>query len=136
LDFQGDMNYNNGKGVPISFEWEMPWTDLHHRMNMKYMKYISFDTMGTASFTLRVYTDHIYQYNQTDAPTAQMDFIAGDVGLLVPPVSQGGRLTADERLYAVPAKFNIMKLRFTGQATTPVRFVSISIGYLSGTIRR
>jgi|SRR5215469_472304 len=142
LDYYGDPAVNGGQGVPITFDWEMPWTDLKHRMNQKQMKYIAFDTIGTGTFQVRAYIDHVYQYANVDAPLLTMNFTAGDVGLLVPPTVPGGPtpsatlLTADERLYAFPAKFHILKLRFSGTTVLPVRFISITIGYVSGSIRR
>ena len=48
----------------------------------------------------------------------------------------GGRRTQEERLYAWMMKFKLMKLRLFGSTRLPLRFISISISYVLGGIRR
>jgi outer membrane protein assembly factor BamB len=136
IDYYNDPAVNGGNGVPISYDWEMPWTDLHKRMNLKYMKYIALDTQGTSLFTCRAYVDYIYNYGGQDTPLISMDLVGGDNAVALPPATRNDRPTNDARLYGFPAKFEILKLRFTGTTTAPVRFISISIGYVMGSLRR
>jgi hypothetical protein len=48
----------------------------------------------------------------------------------------GSRITSDERLFAWPAKFNLFKLRAHGRSRGPLRFISLSLFYHGGNIRR
>lgn len=141
LDFVGDTNFNSGNGVPITFDWELPWTDMKRRMNQKETRYLGLDTQGDGQFTVRAYVDNLYAYGGTDSPLLTMDFVGGDSGGYGhEPYGDtpfgGGRRTSEERLYAFPAKFKLLKLRFSGAVTRPIRFVSISLGYMMGSIRR
>ena len=48
----------------------------------------------------------------------------------------GGRPTRDEGLYSWTAKYHLSKLRMSGEAIGPLKFVSVSMAYLLGSIRR
>ena len=52
-DRLNDPAVNGGAGEPISFEWEFPWADFKHRMDIKYIKYVAFDTEGKLHSRLR-----------------------------------------------------------------------------------
>jgi hypothetical protein len=136
IDYFNDPAINGGHGVPITYDWEMPWTDLKKRMNLKYIKYLAMDTQGTSQFTCRAYVDDIYQYNGVDNPLISITLVAGDTPVPLPPTVESPGSTNDARLYGFPAKFQILKLRFTGTTTAPVRFISISLAYVMGSIRR
>jgi hypothetical protein len=141
VDRKGDMDVNDGLGESIAFDWEMPWTDLKHRMLIKQIRYLATDSRGGNAFTVRAYVDNIYMYNGSDAPLLSMVFVGGESGGYgAGPYGDGpyggGRRSTDERLYAFVAKFKILKLRFSGTARIPLRFISISIAYLAGSIRR
>lgn len=136
IDYFNDPAVNNGQGVPLTFDWEMPWTDLKKRLNHKYMKYIALDTEGTSQFTCRAYVDRLYTYNNIDSPLVQIALTGGDNQPAVPPATRTDRPTDDERLYGFPAKFHILKLRFSGTTTLPIRFISVSLGYIMGSLRR
>jgi hypothetical protein len=136
MDFVNDSTVNGGVGVPVTFAWEMPWTDLKKRMDIKYLRYIAADTQGAGNFTLRAYVD-----NLLSSPLLSIDFVGGGTGGYgsgaygdVP--YGGGRRTVDERLFAFVAKFKLMKLVFSGTTKKKLRFISISIAYLHGSIRR
>lgn len=134
-DYFGDPSINSGQGVPITFDWELPWTDINRRTRSKTTKYIAMDTRGTASFSVSMYIDRL-RFNElgVDAPELRMDFQAGDTpgfGGGWQPYG-GGRNTSYERHWAWTAKFNIMKLRFSGQITGPLKFISISLLYHEG----
>lgn len=142
-DRRNDPVINGGTGEEIAFDWELPWADFKHRMDIKEIRYISLDTTGTALFTLQLYVDNLRVSGSTGADTPYLEFpFTGGSGLgfgqggygVVP--WGGGRRTNEERLYAINAKFKLMKLRFKGSTKQPLRFVSISIAYLHGSIRR
>ena len=47
----------------------------------------------------------------------------------------GGRPTRLEQLYAWTSKYKLQKFRMSGEAMKPLKFVSISLGYLAGSPR-
>lgn len=128
-------------GDPVSFVWELPWADFDKRMNTKKSRYVGFDTTGTAQFTAKMFIDNIYEDKQnpgTLLPTLEMQFTGGDspgFGGGGQPYG-GGRRTSDERLWAWPTKFKIAKLRFEGSTIKPLAFVSVTLGYQEGSVRR
>jgi len=142
LDFLNDSAINGGNGVPVTFDWELPWADMKQRMDIKWMRYIALDTTGTGAFTCRAYVDNLYNYGGVDSPMLTFPFTAGDgggygaTGYGVTGYGGAGNRTSDERLWAFPLKFKILKLRFSGSVSAPIRFVSISIAYMRGSIRR
>lgn len=142
-DFQGDLTLNpDGSGVPVTFSWEMPWADFNKRMNVKETAYMFLETTGTAQFTASMYTDNILlDANKVDAPALVTDFWGGSQGaygqqLYGGTPYGGGRPTSDERLFAWPATFKIAKLWFRGSSKLPLKFISITLAYKRGSIRR
>jgi hypothetical protein len=140
-DFLNDPEINTSLGTDVSFEWELPWADFKQRMEQKLMRYIGLDTQGTGQFTLEAYVDNIKQQSNVPAPLLSMDFIGGDAagygegGYGDGPYG-GGRITSEERLFAFVAKFKLMKLRIFGATKARLKFVSISVAYMRGSIRR
>jgi len=132
-------------GVPVAFDWELPWADFDRRLNSKTIKYLHTDTQGTGDYTANAYADNV-RVDETgivDTPLLSMDFDGGSVvGYGLDGYGQAyggsnvGRSTNEERLYAFPMKCNLLKLRFTGETKKPLRFVSISILYTRGSVRR
>ena len=149
-------------GIPIKFVWELPWSDNKSRFLTKNSRYLNFDTTGDNKFTTEMFTDNIY-LNKSDFgedfeedglkfddllgwdedvlnPTLSMEFEGGDS----PGFGNdkfgvdfgGGRPTRLEQLYAWTAKYKLQKLRISGDATKALKFVSISLAYLSGSPRR
>lgn len=120
-------------GQPINFEWETPWIDFRDRAAVKSSKYISFDTEGTAEFTCQMYVDRYM-----DQPACTTEFSGGNQGGFGngnQPFG-GGRNTSYQKLYAWPAKFNIARMRFSGSVSQPIKFVSITLKYHQGGVRR
>jgi hypothetical protein len=137
----GDAAVNSGEGEDVNFTWELPWADFKQRMNVKKMRYIGLDTQGTSKFTCEAYVDNIIQRKGVNVPLLSMTFVGGDSeGYGASPYGDspygGGRRSSDERLYAFVAKFKLLKLRFYGSTKQALKFVSISVGYLRGSIRR
>lgn len=128
------------EGVPIDFEWELPWTDINARTRKKFLKYIQADTKGTAGFTIQFFVDNFYRDVLTDELTPQlvMEFVAGDSGGFGSGDQPygGGRRLRDERPWGVPAQFKILKLRLLGTTTKPLKVIMLNIFYFIGTHRR
>lgn len=122
----------------IEFAWELPWADFDKRMNEKHMRYIAFDTKGTSKFLALMFVDNIYKQEGSLVPNNVAEFIGGDSGGYGKGAQPygGGRLTSDERLYAWTARYKLAKLRFQGQAASPLKFISISVLYQTGDYRR
>lgn len=140
-DRLNDPAVNSSSGESIAFEWEMPWADFKHRMDIKQTRYLGLDTQGDAEFTAEAFVDNIITYQGVDQPMLQMNFMGGGVGGFgnVPygdaPYG-GGRRSSDERLYAWTTKFKLMKLRFFGATKRKLKFISVSLAYVHGGIRR
>lgn len=136
----------------IDFVWEMPWFDFDRRMHSKNTRYLKLDTRGTAEFSAQMFADNIYYNNLllTGTEDLEDDLILPLLPYLEMTMRGGdspgygnaeqtygsGRRTSDERLYAWNAKCVIAKLRFAGTVTEKLRFVSVSLGYQNGDIRR
>lgn len=151
----------NDSGVPISWVWELPWFDNDDRFAVKNSKYINFDTVGSDKFTCKMFVDNIY-YDSEDFgetfldgtlfddglgwdvdvfdPTLSMEFVGGSSpGYGAGKFGRnfgGGRPTQLEQLYAWTTPYKIGKLRFEGDSINGLKFVSITLGYCSGSIRR
>jgi hypothetical protein len=131
-------------GTPIVYEWTMPWFDFGHRANTKNSKYISFDTRGSAQFTVRMYVDNLLTQavskddpTQIDAPALSSVFTAGEEsGEGRVQANATGRNTSVKKKYAWPTKFEIAKLRITGSTTTALEFISLTMHYQLGGINR
>lgn len=141
-DRRADPAVNGGNGEPVAFEWEMPWADMKHRMDIKVLRYLSLDTTGQAEFNAELYIDNLeFDPNGVRTPYLVFPFTAGN-GLGYGRGGYGrvswggGRRTSEERLYAFTAKFKLMKLRFVGSTLSKLKFISISVAFLHGSIRR
>jgi hypothetical protein len=149
-------------GIPIKFAWELPWSDHNSRFNTKNSRYLNFDTQGDNRFLCEMFTDNIY-YDKTDFgedwvedalkfddktgwdvdvldPTLSMEFEGGDgPGFGLDEFGEdfgGGRPTHLEKLYAWTAKYKLQKVRISGDKVKPLKFISITLGYLQGSPRR
>lgn len=143
--YTGDKDYTDlisdpvdPDGTPITFDWEMPWLDIADRANSKTSKYISFDTRGASEFTCTMYIDELKGEDGEFAVALQTEFSAGEQGQFGggPQPYGGGRNTSYKKLYAWPCKFQLCKLRFTGEASEGLAFVSITMHYLKGGLNR
>jgi len=79
-------------------------------------------------------------------PTLSMEFVGGDTGGFGQEGFGddgygGGRPTNIEKLYQFTARYKIAKLRISGETQAggdiePLKFISVTMGYLQGSIRR
>lgn len=151
-------------GVPIIFDWELPWADFDRRTKIKIMKYMAFDVEGDGRFTAELYVDNLYADRSdlgeefTDGtlytddfghdrwrdepvrtPEVSMEFVGNDAlgyGSMYGSHYGGGRNTIEELLWTMPCKGKIIKSRLHGETTKKLRFISKSFMYLEGDIRR
>lgn len=152
-------------GVPIKFQWDLPWSDMKKRSIQKTIRYLLFDTQGSAQFTIKLFIDNKYidksdegelftdDTDFTDGtgfirdslspaltPGLQADFVGGDYGGYgtesYGDIYGGGRNTSFARMIQFATKFNIFKLRFEGETMRPLSIIGISPIYMDGSIRR
>tara|TARA_R100001594_G_scaffold22817_1_gene44307 strand:- start:2321 stop:4123 length:1803 start_codon:yes stop_codon:yes gene_type:complete len=148
-------------GIYIPFEWELPWSDNQARFNVKVSRYINFDTEGDQRFSAQMFVDNIYEKTDDFGETWLDDFtfddsLGWDVEVLDPALEMeflggtapgfgtdeygqlygGGRPTRIENLYAWTSKYKLFKLRVIGDAAGPLKFVSLTLAYNTGSIRR
>jgi hypothetical protein len=148
-------------GVPIPWAFELPWADNGARFDVKNSRYLGIDAEGDARFTAMMFTDKIYEDTNdpgeyflddtlfdddlgfdvtTLLPTLSMEFVANSSpGYGLSPFGDyygDGRPSGDERLYAWPSPYKLYKLRFEGESMKPFSFVSFTLAYNRGSIRR
>lgn len=151
-------------GMPIPFDWTLPWSDLKHRALVKELKYVILDTEGKAEFDCQVFIDDLesrISYGEAWSDGTYFDDDTGwtpEVASLLTPALQtrfiardargwgqqaygtspygGGNNTKMRTNQFMPTKFTTMKLRFFGEAWEPLKFVAITLLYKMGTIRR
>jgi len=127
-------------GEPINWAWELPWADFDRRWGSKTLKHLMPDAKGTAKFTIELFVDNLYRSRATQdrVPARTMTFVGADSGGygVGPQPFGGGRKTRDQLLWAVPLKHKLLKVRFSGQTTEPLRLVGVSFTYLMGNIHR
>ena len=125
--------------TPIKWSWELPWHDFKNRMEIKRLKYLGMDTRGDSDYTISAFIDDIYKDSLGHRdPALQMHVYgkdAGGYGAGTQPYG-GGRRMEGERLFAWPTKFKLLKLRFEGESTRPLRVVSLLLALQKGDIRR
>jgi len=163
LEADGTERLFEESGLPISFDWQLPWADLDKRTRTKLSRYIKLDTTGTADFHLEMFVDSMLHEKPlagetfddgtifTDGefwlntgmpydPQLEMHMVGGSkYGLGLEEFEDwfgGSRITSDERLFAWPSKFNIFKMRLHGKSRGPLRIISMSLFYHTGNIRR
>lgn len=134
-----DPDVNDREGLPIMFTWELPWSDMNKRSNIKKSKYLILDTEGTGTFSVSMYVDRITLNDDLeDTPLLTGEFVGGDaLGFGGVDDSFGaGRVTSDERLYRWEAKFKYMKLKITGEVDSALTFAGITMLYQLGGFMR
>jgi hypothetical protein len=126
-------------GVPIEFDWELPWSDINQRMKKKRVNYIGMDTAGSNGFTLQCFVDRYYKDSEGNYnPAISMDFVAGNspgFGGGDQPFG-GGRRAIDERLWGYPVEFKVFKIRISGSGIGGLRVSTFTILYKKGNYHR
>lgn len=127
------------QGEDIFWECETPWSDLQKRGNNKTMKYVAHDTEGSGQFDFSIYTNQAYRdpYSYALAPKHKLQFSAGKVGgygMIDPQGWGAGRRTREERVWPMPCKGKLFKLRYMGKTREPVKIISTTLFFLLGGI--
>jgi hypothetical protein len=161
---EDDPTLEQSTGVPVEFDWQLPWADFDRRNNIKHMRYINLDADGRGEFTADIFVDNIVEersdlgesfldgtffedgYGFSGAqvqydPAIRIPFRGGESPAFgLQPFGRGyfggGRRTQNELLYAATVKGKIFKLRMWGATRQSLKFISISLDYQLGSIRR
>ena len=128
------------KGEPINFTWELPWSDFGVRQNTKALRFCHVDASGLAQFTMELYADNIYKDASTGkrTPARTITFVPNEAGAFGAgtQVYGAGRRTREQRLWQTPVKCKLLKLRLIGQTTQSLSISAISMMYHKGTMVR
>lgn len=128
-------------GNEIDFELELPWLDSKDPMRVKFLRFLSMATKGSASFTVSAYVDNLYKNEQGEkvfGPQATMEFIGNEAvgfGLDAGPYG-GGRRSDDPRLYKFPARFKKIKFVLSGIKAGALELVNMSFLFSRGKYKR
>lgn len=147
-------------GLPVRFEWELPWGEFGDRSRAKELRYVAMEAIGRGPFLLQLFLDNnqfdpstgrttldnvdfdtYYSYRDELIPVAELPFVGRahpGFGSVSFGASQFGDVfnTADERAIYVPSRFMIMKPRIEGWTREPVGIVSMSFSMMFGSMRR
>ena len=129
-DFIDDLDED--AAMPIVFDWELPWLDANSRVRSKALINVAMETNGTGTFWFSLFIDKYFKDLEDNyTPVMQLAFRGGDTAGYGTDVGGygGGRRTSDERMYRMPSKFNILKMRLHGSTREPLQFSSITIIY-------
>lgn len=110
-------------GNPITFTFELPWTDGRNPMRTKQSRFVSIDARGSATFTLSAYVDFL-----TATPEATMDFVGND--------ATSGRKANTPELYEFLFNFKTLKTKISGSAYAPLTIAGIRYLFSKGRFRR
>jgi hypothetical protein len=126
-------NWEEFKGLAITWEMETAWTDFKDRKYNKQIEVVSFDTEGSSDFEFSIYTDTI----RTDFESYQLIpnrttiFIGQDApgfGAGMEPFG-GGRNTRQEWLRGMPVYGKLFRLRFAGSSVDPLQVNAATMYY-------
>lgn len=128
------------KGNPITFAWEWPWGDFDKRINIKSVRGVQLDAVGTGQFELQIFVDNIYKNPLTGAQTPQrsIKFTGADApgfGAGTQPYG-GGRRLREQPYWPIPISGKLHKFRFSGTVREQLRFVAVSFMYSEGSYNR
>lgn len=128
------------KGEPISFEWELPWSDFGARQHTKALRFCHVDANGLAQFTVELFTDNIYKNAATGqlVPARSLTFVPNESGAYGagPQVYGAGRRTREQKLWQMPVKCKLLKVRTSGQTTQSLSISAFSFLYQKGSVVR
>lgn len=134
-----NQDFVDDSATDIDFAWELPWAAFGERMRVKHLKYLGFDTRGTARFNVETYVDELHKTHLgVPTPNNSADFVGGSASGFGTGTQSfgGGRSTKNARLYGWTAKGKLVKLRISGSTDKPLRFIAVIVGYLLGGIIR
>lgn len=120
-------------GEEIEWVLETSWTDFKQRMINKQIELARFDTEGTASFDVSVFTNSVMRNLVSYAlePVRTTGFVGGNTpgfGGGDQPFG-GGRNTTQEWLHDLPAFGKLFKFRFSGSSIYPLKISAATFYY-------
>lgn len=128
------------KGEPIDFAWELPWADFGARQLTKALRFMHIDATGEAQFTCSLFDDNIYKDAATGqlTPARALTFVPNESGAFGAgtQVYGAGRRTREQRLWQTPMKFKILKPRISGSSNQLLSINGISFMYHRGSMVR
>jgi len=128
------------KGEPISFAWELPWSDFGQRQHVKALRFVHLDANGLAQFNVDLFADNIYKDAATGklTPARSITFVPNEAGAYGAgqQVYGAGRRTREQKLWQVPVRCKLLKPRLTGESTQSLSISAMSFLYQKGTVVR
>ena len=128
------------KGEPIKFAWELPWSDFSGRQQTKDIRFVHIDANGNAEFKLSLFADNIYKDAASGQliPSRELTFVPNEAGAYgnLYQVYGAGRRTREQRLWQMPVKCKLLKPRISGATTEPLSISAISFLYHKGSLVR
>jgi hypothetical protein len=128
------------KGEPIEFTWELPWSDFGQRQHTKALRFCHMDASGLAQFKLELFADNIYRDAATGQlmPARTLTFVPNEAGAFGAgqQVYGAGRRTREQKLWQVPVKCKLLKTRVSGASTQSLSVTAISLLYQKGSTVR
>ena len=129
-------NWEEYRGEPINFAWELPWSDFGARQNTKSLRFCHIDANGEAPFTLSLFDDNIYKDAATGrfTPARTLQFVPNEAGAYGAGMQLygAGRRTREQKLWQMPMRFKILKPRITGATTQSLSISGMSFMYQRG----
>ena len=128
------------KGEPISFTWELPWSDFGARQHTKALRFVHADANGQAQFTVELFSDNIYRDAATGqlTPARSITFVPNEAGAYGAgqQVYGAGRRTREQKLWQMPVKCKLLKVRTSGESTQSLSVSAYSFLYQKGSVVR
>jgi hypothetical protein len=128
------------KGEPIEFAWELPWSDFGGRQATKALRFVHIDANGSARFKLSLFADNIYKDAASGQfkPARELMFVPNEVGAFGSgdQVYGAGRRTREQKLWQMPIHCKLLKPRITGSSTGPLSISALSFLYQKGSLVR
>lgn len=133
-------NWEEYKGEPIDFAWELPWSDFGARQSTKGVRFAHIDASGEAQFTLSLFADNIYKNASTGQlqPARQLTFVPNEAGAFGygTQVYGAGRRTREQKLWQMPMNLKLLKPRISGSSTQQLSINAMSFMYHRGSMVR
>lgn len=128
------------QGEPIAFTHELPWADFGNRQNTKALRFIHADAQGDGQFYVDLFVDNQYIDGQQGipVPVRSIQFTGTDgsgFGTLPQPYGSGRR-TREQRLWSMPVRYKLLKVRVRGETTQRLDITALSFLYQKGGLVR
>ena len=123
-------------GEPVKFAWELPWADFGTRQLTKALRFLHVDATGNAQFDVELFNDNLYRDVATGTliPARKITFVPNEAFAFGGGIQTygGGRRSREQRLWSMPVKFKILKIRASGGTVAPLSFSAFSFLYQRG----